>query len=213
MGRQQPGGQHRRDGADRHGHQEDHPPAQAQHVGAQQQAAEHLAGDGAHPTGHAVPAQGRGPGVGREDPGDHRQHLRHHDRAGQALGQPGEHQLGGVGGQPAQQRGDGEGEHAQDEHAAVADQVAEPAAGDHAGRVGERVPADDQLQRGRAGAQVAVQRGRGDVDDEEVELGQELRGQQHGQQHARVSRSGGEHHLYHIADNRYPGYAVSTIRV
>jgi hypothetical protein len=51
----------------------------------------------------------------------------------------------------------------------VPEQVTEPAAGDEAGRVGEGVAADDELQRDRARVQLVLQGREGDVHDVRVE--------------------------------------------
>ena len=129
------GPRHHQRGGDQRGrahrdvHQEDRAPAQAQHVGLQQQAAEDLAGHEGQPHRDAEPGQRPAPLAGRERRGDQREDLRHHGRAGQPLQQPGADQFRGGPGQPAQQRGDGEAGHAGHEHPPVPRQVTQPPAG------------------------------------------------------------------------------------
>jgi hypothetical protein len=90
-------------------------------------AAEDLPGHEADPHGHAEPGQRPAALVHRERRRDQRQHLRDHDGAGEALQQARGDQFAGGLGQPAQQRGGGETDHAEHEHAPVAEQVAQPA--------------------------------------------------------------------------------------
>lgn len=63
----------------------------------------------------------------------------------------------------------------------MTDPVTEPPGRDEAGRVDEGVPADDELERGVAGVQFALQHRQGDVDHEEVELRHERRDKDSGQ--------------------------------
>ena len=125
---------------------------------------------------------------GRERRGDQREDLRHHDRAGQALQQPGADEFGGGPGQPAQQRGGREAGHAGHEHPPVPRQVTQPPAGHHAAGVHERVPAHDQLQRRVAHVQVALQRRPGHVHHPDIEARHEHR-QQHHRQHQPATRA------------------------
>ena len=78
-------------------------------------------------------------------------------------------------GQSAPQRGQREAEDAGDEDALAADDVAEPAAGDHQRGVGDLIDRDDRLDLGGAGVQVGADRRDRDVDDERVDHGEELR--------------------------------------
>src|SRR3546814_9285821 len=75
------------------------------------------------------------------------------------------------------QREAGESGH---EHAAAAEDVAEPAAGDQHHCIGQAIGGDDELQFGEAGLQRVAHVGDGDVDDEDVEHRHEGACQHHG---------------------------------
>ena len=103
------------------------------------------------------------------------EHLRHHHRRGTSLAARAKISIAARSRQPAPQRGQREAEDAGDEHALAADDVAEPAAGDHQRGVGDLIDRDDRLDLGGIGMQVGADRRDRDVDDERIDHGEELR--------------------------------------
>ena len=119
-----------------------------------------------------------GPGVGALDQAEY---LRDHHRGTRPLGEAQRDQLTGRAGQAAAERGQREQDEPAQEHAPVADDVAEPGAGHQQDRVGDDVAGHHQLQARAGGAQAGVDRGSGDVDDGRVEHGHELADEDDGQ--------------------------------
>ena len=100
---------------------------------------------------------------------DDRQHVGHHQRRADALGQPRGHQHRRGGGGAAGGRRHREHAQADREHAPAADPVPESRGGDQEHGRGQGESGDDPFDRAAAGVQVALHRGQRDVDDEEVE--------------------------------------------
>ncbi len=97
------------------------------------------------------------------------QRLRHHQRGRQALQQPrGDQHLAGDG-EAAERRGEREAAHADEQDLAVAEDVAEPPAGDEQEREGQLIAGDDPLDGGIAGAELALDGGDADIDDGRIE--------------------------------------------
>lgn len=160
----------RADEPERQVHQEDRAPPEP----GDERRAEHLPGDGGDPDADAEHPEGALPVSAREECLDGREHLRHHHRRGETLRQPREHQQHRGGRGPACGRGQGERRHAADEQPLAPPRVAEPTERDEATGVRRRIAGDEQFQRGRAGVEVAVDRGQCHVDDEEVEHGEHV---------------------------------------
>ncbi|MNK58488.1 hypothetical protein D3C87_775610 [compost metagenome] len=148
-------------------------PAEARKVGMDQRAAHQLPQRGRQAQREAVGREGARPVFARVGQADHREHLRLQQRAGQALQQARGHEQPGVRRHAAGGRGEREQQQAEHEHAAPAEQVAQPPARDQARGGGQAVARHHQLQRARAGLQVVLHRWQRDVDDEEIEHHQE----------------------------------------
>src|SRR6266566_3849242 len=164
---------------DRDVQQEHRAPGAAEQVRADQHAADDLAGDraaGQH--GRVQPHRAAPCGTG-ERPLDEAEDLRDHRRRPGTLDEAQRHQHAGRGGQAAAERGEGEHRQAGQEHAPVAQDVAEPGTGDQEHRVGDHVAGDNKLQPGSRGVQAGMDRGRRDVDDGRVQNGHELPGEDH----------------------------------
>jgi len=71
------------------------------------------------------------------------------------------------------QTGEREGGHAQQETPAAAIQIAQASAGDQEHGVGGCITGDDELQFGRVSADRGMDRRQADIDDEEVDRGQQ----------------------------------------
>lgn len=84
-------------------------------------------------------------------------------------------------GRPADQRGEHEAGHPYQQHPPTADHVAQPPAEDQCRGIGRPVASDDEFERASTRTQRRLDRGKRDIDDEEVDLGQEDRGDQHGE--------------------------------
>ncbi len=185
--RQPPGGEGENREAGRHVYQEDRPPSGAQHVGADQDAAEHL--PGGHPDGedHPVQRQGTPPALAVEGDLQHGQHLRDQQRGAQPLGGTGRHQHDRAHRQPAGQRADREDRDAVTEQAPEPVPPAQPRSGDQRDRIHQQVGVDRELQPGTRQVQVVLDRRARHVDDRRVERGHGLAGE-----HRRGQRPGGE---------------------
>ncbi len=144
-------------------------PAQAGDVGLHEDAADELPADRGQPEDDAVDAD-RAHAIGTVvDDADDRQDLRAEQRGGEALDETRDDEHGRARSQAAgrgRQREEGEAER---EHAPAAELVAEAPGGDEEGGEGQAVAGDDPLDRAGAGVQIALHRGHGDVDDEEVQ--------------------------------------------
>ncbi len=138
---------------DRDVDQEDRPPGQAPQVGLHQRAAEQLADGRADAAHRGVQGHGPGPTVPVERGVDGGEHLRLAHRRRQALEDPERDQRADARGQPAEQRADREAGHADHEHPAAADRVAEAAADHQHQRVGDAVAGHDELQHRTGGVQ------------------------------------------------------------
>ena len=113
--------------------------------------------------------------VGGEGIGDDRERPRHHQRRADALDDAADDQRGLVRGEAGGRRGEGEDDHAGEEHPPAAEDVAEPPAGRQQHGEGERVAVDRPLQARDRGPQVLLDRGQGDVHDRVVEHDHEQR--------------------------------------
>ena len=133
--------------------QEHGPPAAAEQVRGDQQAAGDLPGDRAAGDDRGVQPHRAGPRRPGERALDQAEHLRDHGRGAGPLDKPQRDQHAGGGGQAAAERGQGEQGQPGQEHPAVPDDVAEPGAGDQQHRVGDDVAGDDELQPGAGGVQ------------------------------------------------------------
>ncbi len=192
---QAPGGGENRqaDGEFQHEHGA---PAEVEGAPLHQRSAGELAGDGGEAHRDAVSAQRPGEValVGAQS-ADAAQYPGHQQRGGHALQRPAGQQPKWADGQAAQQVGHREPRHAEQEHAAAAIQVAEAPSGDQEDGVAGGVHANDQLQFGGRRAEAGVDRGQSDVDDEEVDRGQEPSGKQDRQREpprgGRLGRGGG----------------------
>jgi hypothetical protein len=104
-----------------------------------------------------------------EHPHDHRQDHRRGERPADSLDEAGadQHALVGRGG--AESRGDREDGEADDEDAALAEQVTEPARQEQEAAEGNQVGVDHPGQVGLREVQVVLDRGQGDVHDRRVE--------------------------------------------
>ena len=157
-----------------------------------QDAAEDLAGHEADRRHRAVQADGPGPQRSRgEAGGDEGQRSRGDDGRARALDDPGRDQQGGIGGQSPGQAGQREGDQADNEHAAPAEQVGGPAAEDEQAAEGDRVPGDDPAHGVGGHVQLALDRGQGHVDDAEVEHDHERGDEDESQLQAPVRRGRG----------------------
>jgi hypothetical protein len=193
------GGQHaqaerKRGAADRDVDQEDRSPAAADDVGEHEHAAEDLA---AHRPGGGrdrVEAECAGALRSVELDLDGAEDLGHHERRARALHDSRRDQDDRVRGQAAGQRRGAEGRQAKEENAPVAEHLAEPRARDQQHRVGEQVPAEDELELGAGRADVGMDRGRGDIDDGDVELRHEHR-RQPDREGPALGRAYGDSHL------------------
>ena len=178
---QQRDGGHEGQQRDRQVDEEDQPPAHAADVGPDQRAAEQLPDDRGQAQGDAVDAERPAPLMGREQRVHRGEGLGRHGGRGQRLEQPGQDQRHRRPGQPAERRGEREAHEPDQEHRLAAEEVAEPPARDEEHGIDHRVARDHQLDVGRRGPEPRRDRRHGDVDDEEVQRGQEGAGQQHRQ--------------------------------
>ena len=85
----------------------------------------------------------------------------------------------GLGARPADERGEGEAGHADEEHPALAVLVAQAPAHDQQGAHGQRVGGAKPLDQRRAAAQVGHDGGRGDVGDGRIEQVKQVGDQDH----------------------------------
>lgn len=171
--RQQLHGGNQRDESDGHVDQEDRTPAKVEHVGLDQRAAEDLAERGGRSTRDAEHRHRAGPVLASEQTADGGEHLRSHRGGRGALDDPGGEQHTDGRRKSADQRHQGEADEAGEEHPLAAEAVAEAAADDEQGGVGDAVAADDELELARVRVQVGADRGQRHVDDEEGEHRQE----------------------------------------
>jgi hypothetical protein len=163
------GGDRQRDEADGHVDQKAAAPAQAGDVGLHQHAADQLPADRGQPEDDAVDAD-RAHAIGTAvDDADDRQHLRAEQGGGEPLDEARNDQHGRARSQAAGGGRQGEEGEAEREHAPAAELVAEATGGDEEGGEGQAVAGDDPFDRAGAGVQIALHRGHGDVDDEEVQ--------------------------------------------
>ncbi|MGX1252157.1 hypothetical protein RKD48_004668 [Streptomyces ambofaciens] len=179
--------------ADRQVDEEDGPPFEPEEVPLGEQGAQQRAGDGTESDDRAEQPEDLAAFVRREGGVHDRQDLRHHQRRHAALEDAGGDQHLRVGGEAAQRRGHGEAADADEEDPLAAVDVAEPSAGDQAGREGERVTGGDPLDLAEGGALVLLDGGDGDVDDGDVHQVHERRGHhdREGEPATSVARGGG----------------------
>lgn len=111
-----------------------------------------------------------GLGKGRRHDRERRRDL---DRRADALDGAPEDQHRNRAGEAAQERAEGEDHEARDQHALVADAVAEHAAARQEGGVDQRIGVHDPLLAGEPAADVALDARQSEVRDHEVELNQE----------------------------------------
>jgi hypothetical protein len=113
---------------------------------------------------------------------EQRERGRRHDRGADPLHDPRGDEQDRLDCEAAGHAGHHEDDQPDPEHAGLAEQVREPAAKQQEPAEGDRVTADQPLQRGGADVQAGLDRGQRDVDDREVEHHHELRQGQHDQQ-------------------------------
>jgi hypothetical protein len=160
---------------ERHVDQEHHAPAEACEIERHQYAAKGKTGSTRKAKHDTVNTEGAAAGFIGEQQMQCRKHLRHHQRRGRALRQPRRDQLRAGLGQGAPQRRRGEAEHAGDENALGAVDVAEPAAGDDQRRVSNEIKRDHRFDLRRARMQFDRNRRDRDIDDEGIDAKHELR--------------------------------------
>jgi len=190
---------------DGHVDEEDRPPVPAEQVSLREQAPEQRAGEAADREGHAVEPH-RPALLGFGELGvDERQHLRHHQTGEHALRDTGRQQYPDVGRGARGERGDAEAGRAQHEQGAVAEAVAEAAAGDQGEGECQRVAGGGPLQSRGLCVQVALDGRQRDVHDLVVHHVHEYRGQQQGERcPATLVRLGRSH--------RFPCHLVASLR-
>ena len=105
----------------------------------------------------------------RELGGDDREDHRRLHRGADALDEAGADQRTLLGRQPAQRRSGGEHDHAGEEYALAAEQVAEPTGEQQEARECDEKGIDDPGEGSLAEVQVALDGGEGDVHDRRVE--------------------------------------------
>lgn len=124
----------------------------------------------------------RSPG-GREDHGDDGHDLRGHDRGGDALQNAGANQRLDGRSDAAEGRGEREGTHAGEEHAAAPDDVAQAPAWQQEEGEAQHIGGDHPLDVTGARAEIALQRWQGHVDDADIDEIHEAGEQQDGKCH------------------------------
>jgi hypothetical protein len=124
-----------------------------------------------------------------------------------ALRDAGEHERRRVGREPARERGQGEREQADAEHPPPPERVAEAATEHEQHREGDAVARDDHLEGRARGLQVGVDRGEGDVDDEEVD---DVEGRAHEE---RQQSGGGQPGTRSYGDGLHDDHAPRGLRV
>ena len=105
---------------------------------------------------------------------DAREHLRHHDSRSGALHSAADDQARRGTRQAAPQRCQGEAQTPAGIALAAKD-IAQPAAGDHQGGIGDLIDRDDRLDFRAAGVQIGADRRQRDIDDERIHDREELR--------------------------------------
>jgi hypothetical protein len=173
----QAGHQDQRDRGDRQVDQEAGSPVPAEDVGIDQQPADELAEHRGDTHRQAIGGERPQLGLAGERGAQDGQHLRRHQRGGHALHDPRGDQCRPVRRDAAGQRRQREQDHPDGVHAAPAEDVTEPATGDHGHAVGQCEAGDDPLNRRRGRPQVGLHGRDGHVDDEEVEGAQEDAGE------------------------------------
>lgn len=157
---------------------EDRPPPQPQEIERNQDAAQRLPDHRGQAEHRAIKAEGERFLRFRENRLHRGERLRGHHRRRHALQcAPGD-QRPGRPGEAAQRRGGGKADQAEEEHAAAAIQVAEAPAGDQRHGVERGVSGNDELLGGGRRGQFRPDRGKRDIDDEEIERWQERADQQ-----------------------------------
>jgi hypothetical protein len=151
--------------------EEDGPPAPApaEDVRVDEHAAEQRAGDPGEAGHGAERAEDGGTLLFGERDVHDGEYLREHRRGCQTLDHTEQDEQARAGRQPAQQRGDHEGEDPRDEHALTPEDVAEAAAGDHPGCEGELVSREGPLDLRVGRVDISLDRGNGDADDTDVQ--------------------------------------------
>ena len=164
-------GEHR---ADRHVHQEDRSPGQAEHVRRHEKPAADLPDRGSQRERRGVKAERAQPRRAGELALNDAEQLRNHRRRARALHKSCGDKQPGVRRQAANQRRRGEGDQSELEKRLGSAHVSEPRASDEQHRVGDGVARDHQLQRGARRVQIGLHGRQRDVDDGDVDQGHEL---------------------------------------
>jgi hypothetical protein len=159
-------------------------------MSASMRAPPELAGHGGDAEGQRVGGEGAGAVLALVGHAEDRQDLRHEQRRRDALGHARRDERAGAGSDAARGRGQREEGQADGEHPPATDLVAEAPGRDEPGGEGQAVGRDDPLDGARAGVQVGLRRGHGDVDDEEVEDDHRRPGQDDGQRRPAAPRAG-----------------------
>ena len=160
-------------------HEKHRAPPEPKQVGADQQAAEHLARDHPEPDDDAVDRVGETLLARRERHLDERQRLWDHHGGEGSLQHPRPHQRGWRAGKATECGRDREARHTDHIHPPAPVEIAEPTAGDQQHGKRQRVPCNDQLHLAEVRSQPALNGRDGDRDDVEVEGGKEYRAEHH----------------------------------
>ncbi len=166
---QRPGAERQRGQPDGHVHQEDHPPAAAEHVGADQAAGSDRPEHRGQAHHRPVDAERLAHLVRREQVPDQAEHLRQHDRPEQALDSTGGDELTRALRRGARGRREHEPGHPGQQHPPPPEDVTQPPAGQQPHRHGQGVGGGDPLDDGVRAAQLAPDRRGGDLGDSRVE--------------------------------------------
>jgi hypothetical protein len=161
--------------------QEHQPPTEPEQVGADQRAAEELANHGRETRSDAVDAECLRALPRREQGVDGGERLWRHRCCRHGLEQSADDQDPRRPCHAAQCRSERKPSQSGEEHSLAAEQIAQPAAGDQEYREGHSITGDDQLRVRWPGAEPRRDRGHRNVDDEEVQSGEEPTREQHGQ--------------------------------
>src|SRR5271166_3021134 len=166
---QQASAERQRREPDRHVHREDHPPAGAEQVGADQPARRDRPEYRRQAHHRPVDAERLTHLVRREQVPDQAEHLRQHDRPEQARRRAGGDKLTRCPGRGARRRRGHEPGHPGQQHSPPPEDVAEPPAGQQSDRHGQGVGGGDPLDDGVGAAEFAPDRRRRDLGDGRVE--------------------------------------------
>jgi hypothetical protein len=201
--RQQPQRREHQQRADRSVDKEDRTPAEPGQIERHQPAADDETDGPAEPERNPENRKRAAAAFVGEQAVDRGEHLRHHQRGGEALGETRQDQRSSGRRETAGKRRCDKTDEPDQEQAPRPIHVAEPAAGDDHRRISDLIDRDHALDLRRAGVEIGADRRDCDVHNERVDHIHELRGNDHREDKPAARIDGAERCLFHDTTPRF----------